>query len=390
MLPVMIQDPRMLPPGEYTMAENLRLFVTPAGSRTWRVAYRMHGKRRQIVVGSFPELDLEAAKAAARDIHAQVASGKDPVQQRKVAKTKATLAAGTTFGGIAEDWFRRYAAQRSVSWKQNCRRWLDRDLLPIIGDRAVAEIEAVEVLAILEAGDRRVSARHANDLRGLVTMILDHAIARGAARYNVATALRRAIPKPPAKPHPHLNETQLTAFLRADVHSLTPSVLYAIKLLPHLALRIAELSQLKADDVDLKASLIRIPPERMKGKREHVVPLSRQAMKLVREALQLRGLSRYLLPGLSARDQPISRSAINRAIERMELPFPIVPHSFRSTFSTIARERDLGAHDAIELALAHRLGGEVERVYNRAVLLQKRRELMQKWSDLLTRLARQK
>ena len=85
MLPVMIQDPRMLPPGEYTMAENLRLFVTPAGSRTWRVAYRMHGKRRQIVVGSFAELDLEAAKAAARDIHAQVASGKDPVQQRKVA-----------------------------------------------------------------------------------------------------------------------------------------------------------------------------------------------------------------------------------------------------------------------------------------------------------------
>jgi integrase len=167
-------------------------------------------------------------------------------------------------------------------------------------------------------------------------------------------------------------------------------VLYAIRLLPHLALRIAELCRLEAEDVDLKAAVIRIPAERMKGKREHIVPLSKQTMKFVREALQLRGPSRYLLPGLSARDQPISKSAINRAIERMKLPFPIVPHSFRSTFSTITREHDLGSHDAIELALAHRLGGEVERAYNRAILLQRRRELMQKWSDLLTRMAGEK
>jgi integrase len=386
----MTQDPRTLPPGEYTLAENLRLFVQPAGSRSWRVAYRLHGKRRQIMIGSLKEFDLDAAKSLAREIQAQVAAGKDPVQQRKAARTKATLAAGTTFRGIAEDWFRRYAALRSTSWKQNCRRWLDREILPMIGDRSVAEIETVEVLALLEASERRVGARHANDVRGLVTMIFDHAIARGAARHNVATALQRAIPKPPAKPHPHLTEKQLSAFLRADVDALTPSVLYAIRLLPHLALRIAELCRLEAEDVDLKAAVIRIPAERMKGKREHIVPLSKQTMKFVREALQLRGPSRYLLPGLSARDQPISKSAINRAIERMKLPFPIVPHSFRSTFSTITREHDLGSHDAIELALAHRLGGEVERAYNRAILLQRRRELMQKWSDLLTRMAGEK
>ena len=101
-----------------------------------------------------------------------------------------------------------------------------------------------------------------------------------------------------AKPHPHLTETQLAAFLRADVDALTPSVLYAIRLLPHLALRVAELCRLEALDIDLKAGAIRIPAERMKGKREHIVPLSRQTTKLVREALQLRGDSRYLLPGL--------------------------------------------------------------------------------------------
>jgi integrase len=246
---------------------------------------------------------------------------------------------------------------RSNSWKQNTLRWLDRDILPMLGDRPVAEIEAVEVLVLMEEGERRVSASHANDLRGLVTMILDHAIARGAARHNVATALRRAIPKPPSKPHPHLTEEQLGEFLRADVEALTPSVLYAIKRLPHLALRVAELCRLEAADVDLKLGVIRIPAPRMKGRHEHIVPLSRQATKLVREAMQLRGPSAYLFPGLSARDQPISKTAINRAIERMELPFPIVPHSFRSTFATITRERDLGSHDAIELALAHRLGG---------------------------------
>jgi hypothetical protein len=104
----------------------------------------------------------------------------------------------------------------------------------------------------------------------------------------------------------------------------------------------------------------------------------------------LRGPSPYLFPGLGARDQPISKTAINRAIERMALPFPIVPHGFRSTFATITREHDLGSHDAIELALAHHLGGEVERAYNRATLLKRRRELMQKWSDLLVRLAQRK
>lgn len=386
----MTRDLQTLPPGEYTLAENLRLAVHPGGKRTWRVAYRLHGKRRQIVVGTLKELDLEAAIAAARGVHDQVAAGKDPVQHRKVAKTKAAVAAGTTFRGIAEDWFRRYAAMRSVSWKKNCRRWLDRDILPMLGDRPVAEIEAVEVLVLMEEGERRVSASHANDLRGLVTMILDHAIARGAARHNVATALRRAIPKPPSKPHPHLTEEQLGEFLHADVEALTPSVLYAVKLLPHLALRVAELCRLEAADVDLKLGVIRIPAPRMKGRREHIVPLSRQATKLVREAMQLRGPSLYLFPGLSARDQPISKTAINRAIERMELPFPIVPHSFRSTFATITREHDLGSHDAIELALAHRLGGEVERAYNRATLLQRRRELMQKWSDVLAQLTRKK
>ena len=389
MLPT-VRDPKTLPPGEYTLAENLRLYVSPAHSRTWRVAYRLHGRRRQICIGSLEDLDLEAARSAAQAIHADVAAGKDPVQNRKIARTKAALAAGTTFRAIAEEWFRRYAAHRSQSWKQNCRRWLDRDVLPVIGDRSVAEIESVEVLAVLEAAERSVGARHANDVRGLVSMVLDHAIARGAARYNVATALRRAIPKPPPKPTPHLTEKQLATFLRADVDTLTPSVLFALKLLPHLALRIAELCRMEADDVDLKAKLIRIPPERMKGGREHIVPLSRQALQLVREALKLRGFSRYLFPGLAARDQPINKTSINRAIERMQLPFPIVPHRFRSTFSTLTREHDLGTHDAIELALAHRLGGEVERSYNRATLLQKRSELMQKWSDFLTRLARWK
>lgn len=390
MLPTKRKDPRVLPPGEYTLGENLRLFVAPGGTRSWRVAYRLHGKRRQIVVGSLDDLDLDAAMRAAKDIQSLVAEGKDPVQHRRVQKIKAAASAGHTFRVAAEDWYRRYTPLRSRSWQLNCRRWLDRDVLPVLGNRAVADIEPFEILAVMESVERKVSASLANDVRGVISMVLDHAIARGAARYNVSTALRKAIPRPVPKSHPNLTEKQLQAFLRSDVATLSPSVRFVIQLLPHVVLRVAEITRLEVADVDVKAGLIRIPGNRMKMKREHLIPMSKHVRKIVEGALIFAEPGKYLFPGLTARDTHVSKSAINRAIERMELQFPIVPHSFRSTFSTMAREHDLGAHDAIELSLAHRLGGEIERSYNRAVLLQKRRELMQRWSDLLAQLARER
>jgi integrase len=361
----------------------LYLLVNPQGSRLWRLKYRVQGKEKLLAVGNYPDVSLKRAREKRDEARRLLADGIDPSAQRKTEK----LARAETFESVAAEWLdlqRKRFSQSSVEKAE----WMFNDLLnPFLGSKPIAAITAPEILAALRKVEARGKHETAHRLRQRCGQVFRYAVATGRALRDPTVDLRGALAPIVSSHRAAITEPKgIGELLRAiDEYDGQPSTAAALKLAPLLFVRPGELRAAEWSEFSLdgKEPEWRIPAERMKMREMHLVPLSHQAVAVLRELEAYSGEGKYLFPSLRTSTRPISNNTVNAALRRLGYTKDqMTGHGFRAMASTCLNEQ--GWHpDLIELQLAHAERNKVRAAYNRAERLGERRKMMQAWADYL-------
>jgi integrase len=364
------------------------LFVTPAGHKSWRLKYRWRGREKLLVLGSFPEMALPAARGAREAAKVQLAAGVDPGKRAD---------RGDSFEAIARAWHEHQRPRWSSAHAEDVIASLARDVFPAIGAQPIASIEPAELLAIVRDVEARGCLESAGRLRQRLSAIFGFAIAEGHKTSDAAAQLGRAMKGGKlATPHPALVSIDECRQLIADVAALevAPAVRGASLMLALTAVRLDAVRGMRWDEVsglDGDEPIWRVPPARMKLSRAkkgeerfaHLVPLSPAAVEVLRAARARSRGSALVFPGRD-RARPIGETTLRELYIRAGYKDRHVPHGWRASFSTILNEEMGEAWSAaIDAALAHSPKDKVEAAYNRAERLQRRRELMNRWGAML-------
>jgi integrase len=370
----------------------LFLIVQPNGSRWWRFRYSRPGtgKRNTLALGTFPDVSLKRAREKRDEARRMLADGIDPSAKRKAEST----ANPDTFAAIAREWLEQTEAKRAASTNKTIRERMEADLLPWLGERPIASIAAPELLATLRRVEARGSLIVAKRLRQVAGQIFRYAVATGRAERDPSGDLRGALKSPGVERHHAAltNPTDVGDLLRAiDGYTGSPITRAALALSPLLFVRPGELRAAEWPEFDLDAAEWRIPAHKMKMRNTHIVPLSSQAVAILRDLQPLTGgtipgkadAPRYVFPGARSRTRPMSNNTVNASLRRIGYTGEqMTAHGFRATARTLLAERGW-LPDAIERQLAHKASGPLGAAYDRAQFLAERRKMMQAWADYL-------
>jgi len=363
----------------------LFLLVTASGGKLWHFKYRFDKKEKKLTFGTYPEISLLDARQRRDEARRQVAQGIDPGAVRKAQKQAATEET-ETFEVIAREWHTKFTHKWSPGHATKILSALTRDLFPWIGRRPINEIKAPELLATLRRIENRGALETAQRMRGLLSSIFRYAVATGRAERDPAADLRGALPQPNEK---HLaaivDPKEVSPLLRAlDDYQGHFVVKCALRLAPLLFVRPGELRHAEWSEIDLDEAAWNIPGSKMKMKEPHLVPLSLQAIEILKELMPLTGSSRYVFPSGRSFARPMSNNAILAALRRMGFDKnTMTGHGFRAMARTILDEILQFRPDIIEHQLAHAVRDPNGRAYNRTAHLAERRKMMQKWADYL-------
>jgi integrase len=369
----------------------LYLEIAPSGGKWWRLKYRVGGKEKRISLGVYSAagsktvaVGLEAARKAAEDARQLVRDGIDPSQNRKAEKLRAAHQTGNTFEVVAREWQVKQTAAWVPAHAARILRLFERDIFPYIGNRPIAEIEAPELLMVLRRIEGRDVAFTAHRARQYSGMVFRYGIATGRCQRDPASDLRGALAPVQESNFPAVTEPkEFAAILRAvDAYDGTLTVRCALRLAPLVAVRPGELRKAEWKDIDLDNAEWRYIAS--KTHPNHIVPLSKQAVRILRELHPLTGTGKYVFPGARSAKRPMSDNAVLAAMRRMEIPADVMTgHGFRASFRTIADEVLKFRVDWIEHQLAHMVKDANGRAYNRTSFLPERKRMMQRWADYL-------
>jgi integrase len=369
---------------------NMYLWVTPAGGKLWRWAFRHEGKAKLMTFGRYPDVPLALARERLVEARKLLATGINPMERRKAEKTADQVAAENSFASVAARWLEHWKDDKSARHVDSTRRRLASNILPSLGLLQIAEIEAPDIVAMVRA----VEVRGARDVakRALETtgQIFRYAIAHGYTKRNPATDIRpRDILKASLKSnYARIDAKELPNLLRQiEVYQGTHVTRLAMKLMALTFVRTSELIGAKWIEFDLEAARWNIPADRMKMRTPHIVPLARQALEVLDTLRTLTGDSQWMFPGDRNAAKPMSNNTILKALERMGYKGTMTGHGFRGLASTILHERGC-VHEYIELQLAHAPRNAVSAAYNHALYLEPRQKMMQEWADFLEQLQR--
>ena len=374
------EKPLMLSDGD-----GLHLLVKPGGTKLWRFRYRFAGRENMLAFGAFPTVTLAAARAKREEARRLLAEGSDPAVKKKLDKIAAATAARNTFGAVAADYLENIAANGVTEDTISKNRWLLEDLAKPLADRPIADITPAELLHVLkriEKSGRRETARR---LRGVMSSVFRHAVLTLRATTDPTFALRGALLKPNVKHRPAItDEKQVGALMVSiDEYDGWPTLRAALQMVALTMTRPGDVRGMRRSEINFDKAVWRIPGERMKMRRPHDVPLSRQAITILRDMWSLSDHGDLVLPSIRSNRKSLSENAMNSALRRMGYSKDeMTAHGFRSTASTILNERGFPP-DVIEAALAHQDENEIRRAYNRATYWPERVKLMQAWADLL-------
>jgi integrase len=365
----------------------LYLEVSPAGGKWWRHKYRFEGKEKRLSLGVYPDVRLRDARERRDEARKLLASGVDPGEHRKAHKLARNERAANSFEVVAWEWFAKYATTWATSHSEKTMRRLERDVFPWIGSRPIADIHAPEILTVL----RRIEARGAGETahRALSNcgQVFRYAVATGRATRDPSGDLRGALSRVKKSHFAAKTDPEAVAgILRAmDGYERTLTVRCALRLAPLLFVRPGELRNAKWADIDLEEKQWRYIVT--KTNTPHIVPLSRQAIKILNELRPLTGDGQYVFPSARSKTRPMSDNAILAALRRAGIDKEeMTGHGFRAVARTILDEV-LGIRpDYIEHQLAHAVRDPNGRAYNRTAHLPERRKMMQQWADYLDRL----
>ncbi|HEY4135795.1 MAG TPA: integrase arm-type DNA-binding domain-containing protein [Alphaproteobacteria bacterium] len=366
----------------------LYMLVTPAGAKYWRWKYRLHGKEKVLALGVYPEIALAKAREAHKEARKLLADGVDPSQARKDDKRATKLAAANSFEAVARLFLTENAPLVAASTQAHAVAWMKNDVFPWLGKRPIAEIDAPEILAVLKRIDGRGARHTSHKVRSVMSRVFRYGIRHGVCRSDPARDLIGAIPPAKTKHFAAILEpSKVGEMLRAfDGFRGTFSVQCALKLAPMLFVRIGELRAMEWAHVDLDKAEWRYTVS--KTKTDHLVPLSSQAVAILRELHGLTGSGRYVFPGARSPKRPMSESAINAALRRMgfDTKTEITGHGFRAMARTFLHEELDQKPEVIEHQLAHAVPDSLGSAYNRTKFIKERVAMMQLWADHLDRL----
>ncbi|WP_417276514.1 tyrosine-type recombinase/integrase [Castellaniella sp.] len=365
----------------------LQLHITSSGSKLWRWAYRFGGKQKQMAFGVYPDVSLAQARQAADEARALLAAGTDPMEQRKADKVNRERSVDNTFEIIARKWWKHWSPARSSRHAEYVIRRLEADAFPALGERAIDEIQAPEVVKMVKAIESRGALDIAKRLLQTCGQVFRYAIAHGYATRNPATDIRPGdiLVVRKKQNYARLDAKELPDLLRhIEVYQGSSVTRLAMKLMAMTFVRTSELIGARWVEFDLDDARWDIPSERMKMKTPHIVLLSHQSVQLLRNLHTLTGHRELLFPGDRDHKKPMSNNTILKALERMGYKGRMTGHGFRGIASTVLHEEGW-PHEHIELQLAHQERDDTSAAYNHALYLKPRAEMMQWWSDYLDR-----
>lgn len=363
----------------------LYLLVTPSGGKLWRFKYRFNKKEKKLAFGSYPEISLQDARQRREDARRLLANDVDPDAFRKAQK-QSCIQETENFEVIAREWHGRFASTWSEGHSATIMDRMERDLFPWIGKRPIAEIKATELLAAMRRVESRGALETAHRIRTIGGQVFRYAVATGRAERDISVDLKGALPQPQEKHRAAITEpTEVGKLLRAiDDYSGSFVVKSALKIAPLVFVRPGELRHMEWVELDFENAQWNIPAGKMKMKAPHIVPLSEQAITVLKELKGLTGTSRYVFPSGRSFDRALSDNAILAALRRMGYEKDEMSgHGFRAMARTILDEVLHIRPDYIEHQLAHAVRDPNGRAYNRTAHLNERRKMMQTWADYL-------
>ncbi|QOZ20846.1 integrase [Bradyrhizobium sp. CCBAU 21365] len=371
----------------YRLADGLGLAlqVEPNGTKLWRFRYRFAGTQKMLSLGSFPEVTIAQARTKRDEARAVLATGTDPARKREQDRITAQLNAANTFGIIAREYLDRLHAENAAASTISKNKWLLEDLAGPLAKRPIAEITSAELLQLLQRIEKSGRRDTAHRLRGTLGSVFRYAVVTLRAPLDPTAALKGALLKVDTTHRAAItDERKLGGLMLAiDEYDGWPTLRAALLLLALTMVRPGEVRHMRKSELIIPKALWRIPAERMKMRRPFDVPLSRQALAVIRDMWDLTPGNGLLLPSIRSSVKPLSENAMNSALRRMGYgQEEMTAHGFRSSASTILNERGFD-DDVIEAALAHQDEDEVRRAYNRSAYFPQRVELMQDWADLL-------
>ena len=377
-------------PKPYKIAdgEGLFLLVHPSGGKYWRFKYRYADKEKLLALGVYPDVGLGDARERRAQARKTLAAGNDPGEVKKEAKRLIAIKGGNDFEAIAREWTeQRKHTWAGITYKTRLGR-LERFVFPRLGKRPVAGITAPELLSMLRAIESSGTLDTAHRVMQMCGQVFMYAIATGRAERNPVPDLRGALKAAVIKHHAYLKAAELPEFLtRLDVYDGAIQTKLALRLLLLTFVRTTELRAAEWKEIDLEKGEWRIPAERMKMKEEHIVPLSRQVVALLRELQNHTGNRQHLFPNQHKPASYMSENTMLYALYRMGYHSRTTGHGFRSTASTILNENGF-MPDVIERQLAHSERNKVRAAYNHAQYLPERRKMMQWWADYIDGIAK--
>jgi len=359
--------------------------VEPGGGKLWRFDFRFDGKRKTLALGKYPDVSLQEARKRHQEARTQLASSIDPSAVKKAQKTAGAERSASSFEVIAREWFQMWKTDKAKSHYSKVIGRLEKDVFPYIGGRPVAEISAREVLSVCRRIEDRGVFETARRVKENISQVMRYAIATGRADRDPCPDLRGALKPATVKHMPTLTEPAKVAELLQTIDAYQGkgvTVRAALRLAPLVFVRPGELRGAKWADIDLDAAEWRFVTS--KTKTEHLVPLSRQSVEILRDLQPLTGGGEYVFPNVRP-GRPISDATLNRALQTMgyDTAADICPHGFRAMARTLLAEQLRFPAEVIEHQLAHRVPDTLGTAYNRTKFIDERRRMMQAWSDYL-------
>lgn len=362
----------------------LAVEVQPNGSRYWRFRYRFAGKQKMMSLGTFPNTSLAEARAKRDDARKLLDNGTDPSAQRQLDKLTARMAEVTAFEPVAREWLAG-RGKLAKATREKLEWMLGTHAYPYLGKRPIGEIAAPELLAVLRRVESRGKLETAQRLKQTCGQVFRYAVATGRAERDPSADLRGALQTTKTRHHASITDPAKVGELMRAIDGFQGQFVTAcaLKLAPLVFVRPGELRRAEWAEIDLDAAIWRIPAEKMKMREPHLVPLSEQAVAILRELEPVTGSGGYVFPGIRSTRKPMSENTINAALRRLGYGSDeMTGHGFRSMASTLLHEQGWPSN-IIERQLSHGERDKVKAAYNYATHMPERQKMMQQWADYL-------
>jgi integrase len=370
------------------------LLVNPNGSKYWRMKYRFGGKEKLLALGVYPQKSLAGARTDSEEAKQKLADGIDPGLTKRIKKLEDKYAGDNTFKAVALEWYETQISDKSESHRDRTKRLLENDLYPSLGARPISQIEPPELLMVLRKVEARGAVDMAHRAKQTAGQVFRFAVATGRCERDPSADLRGALKSRTKQHYASIIDPPEVAKLLIAIDGYTggPVVKTALQLSAILFQRPGEIRAMEWAEINWVAEQWEIPADKMKMKQPHIVPLSTQALALLRDIEKLTAhRGRYVFPSQRGASRPLSDNGVRTALRTIGYDNnTMTPHGFRAMARTILDEVLKYRVDYIEHQLAHAVKDTNGRAYNRTSHLEERRIMMQGWADYLDNLKAQR